>query len=252
MQSSRLSNGSQKMLREGDAVLLKVSGDELEGKGLSGLMSYIGYLQRRKLRTVLVYGGGMQIDRVHEKKFQTQRRRVQGITAADATVREAYLKIQRHLSEWIPAIRFSDSLVIRAEENTVDVSDASLQQEHDSVTAFGFIGTNGTMNFNLNADSVACALIRKFHAIQRAIFYTNVGCIYGKKKRRIPVMRAQDIREDGSHAFVETSEGIRPKLLASKDCGLSEILITSAEKLRETTEMWAMQKEGGTIVRNVP
>jgi acetylglutamate kinase len=250
MQSLLTSNDCNDTLREGDAVLLKVSGNELEGKGFNELLRYISCLQRKRLKTVLVYGGGMQIDRAYYNLHKSERQRMQSKASVDEAVRKAYFKIRRHLNDWIPAIQFADSFGIQVYEDEIDVSDASLREEFDSITAFGFIGTDGETNYNLNADSVACALIQQFQSIRRAIFCTDVGCIYGKDKKRIPVIHSHHIQDDGSHTFIETSAGIRPKLLACKKSGLSEVLITSATKLRENMDVREMHRESGTIVRN--
>jgi len=230
-------------------VLLKVSGEELEGKGLNGILRYISYLQRERLRTVLVYGGGMQIDRLHYKKYQEERKRPQGTVPIDNITLDAYSFIQKHLKLWFPPMQFADSLSIRVHGENIDVSEASLCHEAGSVTAFGFIGTNGIQNYNLNADSVASALIRQFQEIRRAIFCTEVGGVHDKHRRRVPLLHTRNIQSDGSHEFIDTFHGMRPKLLAIRDCGIPEVLITSASKLYETLNMRDLhRRSGGTIV----
>ncbi|NLG06964.1 hypothetical protein GX553_00725 [Candidatus Peribacteria bacterium] len=243
------SSGSQEALRKGDVVLLKVSGAELEGKGLNGMLKYISFLQRERLRTVLVYGGGMQIDRLHYKYYQGERKRPQGIVPIDDITLDAYSSIQKHLKIWFPPIQFADSLSIRVCGESINVLDASLCHETGSVTAFGFIGTNGIQNYNLNADSVASALIRQFQEIRRAIFCTEVGGVHEKHQRRVPKLYTRHIRSDGSHKFIDISDGMRPKLLAIRDCGISEVLITSASKLYETLNVRSLHRRSeGTIV----
>ncbi|MBI2638966.1 hypothetical protein HYW83_05240 [Candidatus Peregrinibacteria bacterium] len=228
-------------LYKGKTLLLKVSGRHLEGEKFEAITKAIRKFVSEGIRVVMVYGGGMQIDREWAKKHKAPRPKRDGVgLTTEEVLRDAVLPAYEYLRQRI-AKRFSDMnphivepANIAARNNPVGGNQeifrghlfcvfgvtTVFRHEGKPLTIIPFLGKEQDVTrdwppfVNLNADDIVRNVVQNTNAIDEVMMVTETGGVLNKKGKVVPLLSKATIDEiiAGRHPDIEVKDGMLEKL----------------------------------------
>ncbi len=254
---------------QGRQFVIKASGKELAPERLAVLVPQINFLTANGIYTILIYGGGDQIDWEWEEKHPgIPRPKVEGIgITTDQVIKDAVLpaygKIHIQLQQALPDFQFFEPAQIPCDKvppiqtgagDSVDPQwvgrpNGFVIPQRKNV-AIGFVGMVGKHPVNMNADSVAQAT-SQFDQAGELFFLTNTHGVLDEDGQVIPILLASELREDGSHPEVRIEGGMKQKtrearrILLETRNRIRKVAIIGGGDLRSEIEDW---KGSGTLI----
>ncbi|OGJ60468.1 hypothetical protein A3J34_04230 [Candidatus Peribacteria bacterium RIFCSPLOWO2_02_FULL_51_10] len=255
-------------LYEGKVVLVKVSGAEISGENFPKLVEDIRWMIEKKIRVVLIFGGGDQITKKFKEASGKDRPKIDGIGVTDPEVLTkgvvpSFNEIRAQLKEiLLPETIFIEPKAMICEihpdpryglvgtPQAIELPDAPL-------SAVGFVGTagpdeeypqeleteTGARNLNVNADDVAVALVKQYSAlINELIFITKEGGVRDKEWNLSPLLTDKRLERilSGEDPDIPVEGGMKKKVEAILSVlkKVGKIAITDARGLRSEIERW--------------
>ncbi|MDO8648274.1 MAG: hypothetical protein Q7R81_00655 [Candidatus Peregrinibacteria bacterium] len=205
--------------------IIKAGGSELCGESLPTLAKYLHQTSTRKdTKTLFVFGGGPQID-VHWRMKHLEPRPKRdgvGITSEEVlrdAVVPAYAAIRAALQELLPLLKILEPQDLLCERNTGlgfvgNVKEVKNIQSH-KIIGIGFVGSDGTTELNVNADSIVSTLAHIYSSsIGEVMLLTESGGVLDRFNQRIPQLSRTEIDRilKDENPDISATGGMRKKL----------------------------------------
>ena len=212
-------------------LLIKISGAEIASEDFVQTVQDIKQLIANKIKVILVFGGGSQID-LHWKKngHQTPRPKKNGVGITSTKVLKdgvipAYEDIQKKLKTAFHAIsdkQFLDYTNLKCSIKDFDNLGYTGTPEKlkidfsKSLTTIGFVGTTfDNQTLNVNADEIVALITSKYHSqINEIIFATKTGGVLNKQNKLVSILTQTSIQKilAGQHPNIVANDGMQKKL----------------------------------------
>jgi acetylglutamate kinase len=253
---------------EGETVSIGASGKEMIGEKGDALVRSVCELVENRIRVLIAYGGGKQIDDLYETRYGKKRQKINGVAVTDADVLTCAIdvcdQLQRQLMQRLQQAlpQGFDVDVIQPEEVVCRYMDFDrrgyvgepIRIEHDitaPVTLVGFNGFVGKQRANVNKDDIALntadRMVENFLATETGGVKETFDPAHPEAGKTVPVLFADEIDEQGTHPRYPLSDGMQKKALnAKRMAALSRTVITSGGDIPK--EMFSVDGKGTLVV----
>lgn len=244
-------------------IILKIGGTELASISFAKTIKQIKKLANKGIKFIIVFGGGIQIDKEWAKNNSNPRPKKNGIgittiDVLDKAVLPAYENIVKYLKKEFrkETYFFNKKDVICNYKNRAKFGEVgqirkiNIPKKIAKINVIGFVGQLKNNKYvNINADEIVSSLLVSIKSIIEVIFLTPTGCVLDKNDRRVGLITNKTLDQiiKGKDVNIIAQDGMLQKLKEIKKLlpKIPKIAITNLDSLAQEIETW---QGAGTLI----